>query len=70
MKIGCIGLGAWGFSLAIHLAKNCDHQILAWSSRQNLIDMLNANKVHPNYPNIDIPANLKFTSDLKKIIND
>ena len=68
MKITCLGLGAWGFTLANLLASN-GHDVLAWSRDQKLIDTLENTQQHPKFLGHKKEATLKVTSDLKKALS-
>lgn len=49
MKITCLGLGAWGFTLANLLAMN-GHEVLGWSRDKHLVDTLQTLEQHPKFP--------------------
>lgn len=67
MKIICLGLGAWGFTLANLLASN-GHDVLAWSRDQKLIEILENTQQHPKFLGHKKESSLKVTSDLKKAL--
>lgn len=68
MKITCLGLGAWGFTLANLLASN-GHDVLAWSRDEKLIQILETSQQHPKFLGHKKEASLKATSDLKKALS-
>ena len=67
MKITCLGLGAWGFTLANLLASN-GHDVLGWSLDTKLIDSLEKNQQHPKFLGHKKESALKVTADLKKAL--
>lgn len=62
MKIGILGAGTWGIALAKMLAVN-EHEVVVWSALKNEIEELSENRVHPNLPGVELPDEIKFTSD-------
>lgn len=62
MKIGILGAGTWGIALARMLAVN-EHEVVVWSALKNEIEELSENRVHPNLPGVELPDEIKFTSD-------
>lgn len=69
MKIGYLGLGAWGFCLSILLAKKGYH-VKAWSAEEELIDILGKKRSHPRFPGVEAPKLLSFTKDLSEVVCD
>lgn len=67
MKITCLGLGAWGFTLANLLASN-GHEVLGWSRDAKLIHALEKNQQHPKFLGHKKEPSLKVTSDLKQAL--
>ena len=67
MKITCLGLGAWGFTLANLLASN-GHEVLGWSRDPNLVTHLNQIEHHPKFPSHRKEEKLKATTDFKKAL--
>jgi glycerol-3-phosphate dehydrogenase (NAD(P)+) len=66
-KIGYLGAGTWGVSLAELLAKK-GHQVIVWSRREELVHKLNETKEHPHLKNHHIQGNIRFTSSLKETV--
>jgi len=68
MDIGFLGAGSWGFCLATLLAKK-GYRIKLWTSKQELVDLLNQNHEHPHLPGHRLHANIQMTTDLKELQN-
>lgn len=69
MKIGYLGVGAWGYCLAVLLASK-GYQVTAWTTESTLVDQLVKNKEHPKLPGFPYPATLSFTTQLKDALID
>ena len=70
MKIGVIGSGSWGMTLAIHLQKN-GHDVTVWFYLQKDYDQALAKRELPNYlPGIKLPETLTFTTDMESCIRE
>jgi len=67
-KVTCLGLGAWGFTLANLLASN-GHDVMGWSRDQKLVDTLQHKEQHPKFLGHKKEASLHVTTDLKKALN-
>ena len=67
MKIGYLGAGTWGFSLAFVLANN-GHQVTVWTRGREFADRLQRGRAHPKLPGIEAPPSIVFTSDLKEAL--
>ena len=75
MKIGIIGTGMFGFSIARHLGKkhieNKDISIFTYDTNKKLIDHLKKNRLHLyHFNNVKLPKNVFFTHDIKEVIID
>jgi glycerol-3-phosphate dehydrogenase (NAD(P)+) len=68
MKIGYLGVGAWGFALANLLATK-GHQLICWTVFPDLVKKLNDHREHPMLPGTKGSNNLKFTLDLKAALD-
>lgn len=62
--IGVLGAGTWGMALARMLAVN-GHEVEVWSAIGQEIDRMEQTHTHPNLPGMTIPAELRFTKELK-----
>ncbi len=65
MKIGVIGGGSWGTTLAQVLHDN-SHETLIYDISQKNVDMIN-NHIHPLF-NLEIPHELKGTTNLEEVV--
>lgn len=64
-KIGVLGAGSWGTALALHLARNNEHQVTLWGHRSAHIDTLNKTRCNQRYlPDCPFPDNLQVTAEL------
>ena len=68
MKVACLGTGAWGFCLARLLASK-GFQVTSWSIDNKIVDLLNATKTHPNFPEFPIDASARFTTNLAEALD-
>ena len=58
MKIGVIGAGAWGTTIAIHLATK-GYDVSLWSHETDLIERMKESRTNDKYlPGIDLPNNV------------
>ncbi|PCI77383.1 glycerol-3-phosphate dehydrogenase [Candidatus Aerophobetes bacterium] len=69
MKIGYLGAGAWGFTLAYLLAQK-GYSVKLWSANHKLIETLKSGKKHPKLPSCEPAKTLEFTTDLAYAIED
>ena len=60
-----LGAGTWGMALARMLAIN-GNDVLVWSALESEIDDMSANRRHPKLPDMVIPAEVRFTKDLRE----
>jgi len=72
MKIGIIGTGMFGFSLARHLGvnhqNNKDIEIITYDSNKELMEHLQKTRTHLyHFKNTELPRNILFTSDKKTV---
>ena len=64
-KISVLGAGTWGIALARLLANN-SHDVTVWSALPQEIEHLKSTYRHPNFPEVELPASLHFTTDLEE----
>lgn len=69
MKIGVLGAGTWGISLASLLVSN-NHDCLVWSALPEEIDELEKTGVHRNLPGIILPNSIKYTKEIKDVADE
>ncbi len=64
MKTCVIGAGSWGTAMSVHLSR-MGKDVVVWNKFQDEIDEIIAARENKKYlPGVEIPENLKFTSDL------
>lgn len=64
-KVGIIGAGSWGTSLAILLA-NKGHDVDLWSKVESEIELLSTHREHIHrLPGVKLPQNIKVSADLE-----
>lgn len=64
MKIGIVGAGSWGTSLARLLARR-GHEVALWARDAELAETLSTQRENPAYlPGVTLPDSLDVTSDL------
>ena len=68
-KIGVLGAGTWGITLARMLC-NAGHTVTVWSAIEKEIDILSATHKHPNLPDVTLPSQIVYTKDLQKACAD
>lgn len=67
-KVAYLGIGSWGFCLALLLA-NKGYRVVSWGRDQDLVAHLNHKHFHPSAPDIQIPSNLSFTTDMAEAVD-
>lgn len=68
MKIGYLGMGAWGFCLSSLLASK-GHELFCWTTKSELADQLNQTKEHPSLPGFPAKGNMHFTTRLPEVLD-
>lgn len=69
-KVGIIGAGSWGTSLAILLAKK-GIDVVLWSKIEAEITLLQTHREHVDrLPGVKLPDNIKLTTDLEYACKD
>ena len=69
MKIGILGAGTWGITLA-KLLCNEGKSVTVWSAIEKEIDELQKTRRHPNLIDIDLPSEIAYTKDIKEACVD
>lgn len=64
-NIGLLGAGTWGMALA-RMLTNSGHHVRVWSALPEEIEELSHTRKHANLPDMDIPAEIEFTADIKE----
>jgi len=68
MKIGYLGAGTWGFSLASLLASK-GHEVVLWTQREEYAKQLSKKREHPKLPGYKAEEGVTFTSDLAEALS-
>ncbi len=68
MRVGFIGSGAWGITLANLIAKN-NHEVLLHSIQENVIKSLESGNGHPKFPDFQVNRSIKYTADLTDLLD-
>lgn len=63
MNITVLGAGTWGWSIARLLCQN-GHRVTLWATTPEKAAQLEATGRHPKLPEAEMPAGLRYTSDL------
>lgn len=63
MKIGYLGMGAWGFCLASLLASK-GYELVCWTTNRDLADHLTKKREHPKLPGFQAPGKMTFTTEI------
>jgi len=68
--ISVIGAGAWGTTLAAHLA-NKGYDTLIWAIEGDVVEEINNSHINSTYlPEVDLPLTLRATGDLKEAVSN
>lgn len=67
MKIGVLGAGSWGFTLA-HLLASKEYEVVCWMREEALYKELSSKKRHPLFPDTEIPENIRWTLNLDEAV--
>ena len=70
MRIGVLGAGSWGTTLAILLSEN-SHRVTLWSYRADDADVMRRTRENPGFlPGISIPPSVEITTSLDLAVRD
>ena len=64
--IGVLGAGTWGIALSKLLADN-QNAVTVWSALPQEIENLRATHIHPNLPDVVLPEQLDYTTDIQEV---
>ena len=67
-KVGVLGAGTWGMAVARVLC-NRHHSVMVWSALPQEIEYIQKNRTHPKLPELQIPDDMEFTTDIKEVCN-
>lgn len=68
-KIGVLGAGTWGMALA-RMLQLSGHQVTVWSALEQEVEEFSRTRRHPNLPGMEIPAQIRFTKDIRQVCQD
>jgi glycerol-3-phosphate dehydrogenase (NAD(P)+) len=68
MKIGYLGMGAWGYCLASLLAEK-GHELVCWTTKPELAEHLERTREHPLLPGRKSLGNMTFTTDMAPAVH-
>jgi len=67
MKIAVVGNGAWGTSLAVHLARRGGHDVTLWAHDAEDVGAMRSQRSNHRYlPGVPFPAGLSATGDARE----
>lgn len=69
MKIGYLGAGTWGFTLAALLAAN-GHHVTLWSSKPEFVKLLKKTRQHPKLPKVNVDEKLRVTDSMIEALDE
>lgn len=70
MKIGYLGMGAWGYCLASLLAAKEGNEVICWTTKPELALHLEQTREHPLLPGHRSTGKLKFTTNMMDALHD
>ena len=70
MKIGYLGMGAWGYCLATLLASKQNYEVICWTTKPELAEQLEKNREHPLLSGVKSTGKMTFTTDMSKAIHN
>lgn len=68
MKVGFLGSGAWGITLADLIARN-GHELILWSIEEDVLQHLEKFSHHPKFKDFPVCETISYTRDLKDILD-
>jgi glycerol-3-phosphate dehydrogenase (NAD(P)+) len=66
-RVGFLGSGAWGITLANLIAQN-GHKVLLWSIEEDVLASIRKGDGHPKFPNLKLSPNISVSSGIKEIL--
>ncbi|MCH9610934.1 MAG: Glycerol-3-phosphate dehydrogenase [NAD(P)+] [Chlamydiales bacterium] len=69
MKIGYLGAGIWGYTLASLLASKEGYEVVAWSIEEETVRHLEEKREHPRAPGFPVPKGLTFTTNIDDVLH-
>ena len=68
-RIGLLGCGSWGTTLAQILAKK-GNTVNAWHYRKDFVDAIRSSRVNPLLPDINLDEKIYFHYNINDVLND
>ncbi len=69
-RVGCLGLGAWGYCLASLLAAKGEYEVICWTTKPDLARHLAKGLEHPLFPGHRSEGRMTFTVDMSQALHD
>lgn len=70
LKIGVLGDGGWGTTMALHLS-NLNHQVIVWGKFEENIQQIQKEKMNQKFlPEISLPETIQWTSSFQKFFKN
>ena len=66
MKVGFLGSGAWGITLADLISRN-GHELVLWSIEDDVLNHLEEHSLHPKFLDFPVCNRITYTRDLNDI---
>ena len=66
-KIGVLGAGTIGMSLARMLFVSGGHDVMVWSAHESTIEGIRTTHTHKNLPGMVIPDGIEYTTDIAEV---
>lgn len=69
-KIGYLGMGAWGYCLASLLASKADYELVCWTTKPELAQLLTKTREHPLLPGQRSKGQMIFTTNMAHALHN
>lgn len=69
MRIGYLGIGAWGYCLSSLLASK-GYELICWTTKAELANRLSLTREHPLLPGLQSGGKMTFTTDMAQAVCD
>ncbi len=66
-RVGFLGSGAWGITLA-NIIANKGHKVLLWSIEEAVLSNIEKGCGHPKFPDLPVSPNITVTRNIKEIL--
>ncbi len=68
MRVGFLGSGAWGITLADLISRN-GHELVLWSIEEDVLKHLEEFSRHPKFKDFPVSETITYTRDLQEILD-